>query len=87
MVGEVGACDGGGLGVDLGVQALELVRVTLECARVGSDLGSVVVLHNAKFERVLLAHASAGGGHVIKACVNAVVLGWLWLVEPVLIGK
>ncbi len=34
MVGEVGACDGGGLGVDLGVQALELARMTLEGARV-----------------------------------------------------
>ncbi len=26
MIGEVGACDGSGLGVDLGVQALELAR-------------------------------------------------------------
>ncbi len=33
MVGEVSACDGGGLGVDLGVQALELARMTFKCAR------------------------------------------------------
>jgi hypothetical protein len=33
MVGEVGAGDGCGLGVDLGVQALELARMTLKCAR------------------------------------------------------
>ena len=72
MVGEVGARDGGGLGVDLGVQALELVCMTLEGARVGGDLGSVLVLHDAQFERVLLAHVSAGDGHVIKTCVHAV---------------
>jgi hypothetical protein len=72
MVGEVGACDGGGLGVDLGVQALELALMTLEGARMGSNLGCVLVLHDAQFERVLLAHDSAGGGHVIKACVLAV---------------
>ncbi len=45
MVGEVGARDGGGLGVDLAVQALELACMTLEGARVGGDLGSVLVLH------------------------------------------
>ncbi len=78
MVGEVGACDGGGLGVDLGVQALELAGMTLKNARVGSNLGSVLVLHDAKFERVLLAHASAGGGHVIKECVHAVEFVWFW---------
>ncbi len=39
MIGEVGACDGGGLCVDLGVQALELARMTLEGARVGCNLG------------------------------------------------
>jgi hypothetical protein len=65
--------------------------MTLEGARVGGDLGSVLVLHDMQFERVLLAHVSAGDGHVIKTCVHAVdlcvVLGWLWLVEPVLIGK
>ncbi len=38
MVGEVGARDGGGLGVDLGVQALELACMTLEGAR-GRRLG------------------------------------------------
>ncbi len=57
MVGEVGACDGCGLGVDLCVQALELARMTLKCVIVGGDRGSVLVLHNAKFERMLLAHA------------------------------
>jgi hypothetical protein len=80
----VGAGDGGGLGVDLGVQALELARMTLKGARVDGDLGSVLVLHDVQFERVLLAHVSPGNGHVIKACVHAwsslwalVVLGWL----------
>ncbi len=43
MFGEVGACNSGGLGVDLGVQALELARMTFECVRVGGDLGSVLV--------------------------------------------
>ncbi len=43
MVGEVGACDDGGLGVDLGVHALKLARVTLNGARVGGDLGRVLV--------------------------------------------
>ncbi len=47
MVGEVGACDGDGLGVDLGVQAWELARMTFKCARVGGDLGRVLVLHDA----------------------------------------
>jgi hypothetical protein len=73
MVGEDGASDGGGLGVDLGVQALELACMTLEGARVGGDLGSVLVLHDAQFERVLLAHVSAGDGHVVKACVHALL--------------
>ncbi len=51
MVSEVGACDGGGLGIDLGVQALELARMTFKCARVGGYPGSVLVLHDsdAKF--------------------------------------
>ncbi len=79
MVGEVGASDGNGLCIDLGVQVLERACMTLEGARVGGDLGSVLV-----------PHVSAGDGHVIKACVHA----WLslcfcgfGLVEPVLIGK
>ncbi len=40
----------------------------------GGNLGCVLVLHDAQFERVLFAHVqvSAGGGHVIKACVHAV---------------
>ena len=38
MVGEVGASDGGGLLVDLGVKALELARMTLKGAR-GRRLG------------------------------------------------
>jgi hypothetical protein len=55
MLGEVGTCDGGGLGVDLGqtwragpLQALELARVTLNGARVGGDLGSALVLYDAQ---------------------------------------
>ncbi len=67
MVGEVGAGDGGGLGVDLGVKALELALMTLKGARMDGDLGSVFVLHGTQFEGVLLAHVSAGNGHVIKA--------------------
>ncbi len=39
------------------------------------DLVSVLVLHDTQFERVLLAHVSAGDGHVIKECVHA----WLSL--------
>ena len=90
MVGEVGAGDGGGLLVDLGVKALELARMTLKGARVGDDLGSVLVLHGAQFERVLLAHVGAGNEHVIKAGVHAWLSVWFCgfgLVEPVLIGK
>ncbi len=52
IMGGVGACYGDGLGVDLGVQALELACVTLNDARVGGDLGSVLVLYDAQFERV-----------------------------------
>ncbi len=52
--------------------------MTLEGARVGSNLGCVLVLHDAQFERVLLAHVGAGGGHVIKACIHAVKLVWFW---------
>jgi hypothetical protein len=77
MVGEVGARDGGGLGIDLGVQALEIACMTLEGARVGGDLGSVLVLHDVQFERVLLVHVSAGDGHIVKACVT--VHAWLSL--------
>ncbi len=60
------------------VQALELARVTLNGAHAGGDLGSVLVLHDAEFERVLLAHASAGDGHIIKPCVHAVEFVWFW---------
>jgi hypothetical protein len=80
MVCEVGAGDGGDLGVDLGVQALELARMTLKGARLDDDLGSVLVLHDAQFERVLLAHVSAGDSHVIKACVHAWSSLWLFVV-------
>jgi hypothetical protein len=64
----------------------------LKGARVGGDsgLGSVLLLHDAQFERMLLAHVSAGDGHVIKACVHAWSSLWICgfgLVEPVLIGK
>jgi hypothetical protein len=78
MFGEVEACNGCRLGVDLGVQAPELARVTLNCARVGGDLGSELVLHDAQFERVLIAHASAVGCYVIEECVHAVEFVWVW---------
>ncbi len=66
--------------------------MTFKGARVGGDLGSVRVLHDAQFERVLLAHASAGDGHVTvtvitgKACVHAwssLCFCGFGLVEPV----
>ncbi len=72
MVGEVGACNGDGLGIDLGVQALELARMTFKCARVGGDLGSVLVLHDAKFERVLVARA--GGAAAAMSSRRAYML-------------
>jgi hypothetical protein len=56
-----------GLAAVDGVKALELARMTFEGARVDGHLGSVLVLHDAQFERVLLAHVSAGNDHVIKA--------------------
>ncbi len=74
MLGEVGSYNGSGLCVDLGVRALELARVTLNSARVGGDLGSVLVLHEAQFELVLLADASVVSCHVIEACIHAVEL-------------
>ncbi len=52
--------------------------MTLEGARVGSNLGCVLVLHDAQFERVLLAHVRAGCCHVINACVHAVEFVWFW---------
>ncbi len=64
------------LGVDLGVQALELARTPFKCARVGGNLGCILVLHDAQFECVPLAHVSAGGGHVVKACVPTVEFVW-----------
>ncbi len=72
MVGEVGACNGGGLGVDLGVQALELALMTLKGARVGGNLGCVLVLHDAQFERVSFTNASGVGGNGGSECVHAV---------------
>jgi hypothetical protein len=56
--------------------------MTLKGARVDGDLGSVLMLHGAQFERVLLAHVSAGNGHVIKARVHAwssVWFLWFWI--------
>ncbi len=70
MLCEVGACDGGRLGVDPGVQASELARVTLNGARVGCELGSILVLHEAQFERMPFADASSVGDDVIEACVH-----------------
>ncbi len=47
MINDVGACNGNGLRVDLGVQALELACVTLNGALVDGNLGSVLMLYNA----------------------------------------
>ncbi len=52
MVGEVGAGGGDGLGFDLGVQLLELARMTLKGARVDGDLGGVLVLHESALRAV-----------------------------------
>ncbi len=49
--------------------------------RVGGDLGSVLVLYAAQFERVPLADASAVSGNVIKVCVELP-----WMVELVMCG-
>jgi hypothetical protein len=78
MVGVVAAGDGDGLGLDLGVEVFELARMTLNGAGVGGDLGGVLVLHDAQFERVLLAQVGAGDGLVIiiiKGCVIIIVHG------------
>ncbi len=50
---EVSACDGGGLSVDLGVQALDLAHMTLKCTRVGGNLGGVLVLHVVSARRAV----------------------------------
>ncbi len=68
---EVGACDGGGLGDDLGVQALELARMMLNGARMGGNLGGVLlVLRDTQFERVSFANAIGVSGHGSGACVH-----------------
>jgi hypothetical protein len=44
---------------------------------VGGDLGGVLVLHDAQFERVLLAQVGAGNGLVIiiiKGCVIIIIV-------------
>jgi hypothetical protein len=90
MVGEVGAGDGGGLGVDLGVQALELARMTLKGARVDGDLGSVLVLHDERLSACslrMLARAMAMSSR--RAYMLGRVCGYLcfWVGGAVLIGK
>ena len=58
MVSEVGAGDGGGLDVDLGVQALELARMAFNCTHMGGDLGCILVVDHAQLERVSVVRAS-----------------------------
>ncbi len=72
MVGEVGAGGGDGLGVDLGVQVLELARMTLKGARVDGDLGGgLVLLHAATcpLEEITLMFY-----HGIKHTKNLIVI-------------
>ncbi len=73
MVGEVGACDDGGLGVDLGVHATPCVGA---CARDAQRRARGRRSGQSTCERVLLVHPGAGGGHVIKACEHAVEFVW-----------
>jgi hypothetical protein len=64
---------------------------------VGGDLGGVLVLHDAQFERVLLAQVGAGDDGlviiIIKGCVIIIVHGGCLVfvfgsvVVPVFIGK
>ncbi len=72
MLGEVSACDGGRLGVDLGVQEQEIARSTLNGARVGGNLGSVLVLHDTQFERVFLVDTSGVSGNGSGVCLHVV---------------
>ncbi len=79
MVGEVGAGGGGGLSVDLGVQALELARMTLKGARVDGDLGSVLVCTTRSLSACslrMLARAMAMSSR--RACMLGRVCGCLW---------
>jgi hypothetical protein len=54
------------------VQALDLARMVFKCARVGGDLGSVLVLHDMQFERVSFADASGVSGNGCSACLHVV---------------
>jgi hypothetical protein len=75
ILGEVGACNGGRLGVDLGVQALELARMTHKSACVGGNLSGVLVLHDMQLERVSFSNASGVSG---TAAVRASMVEFVW---------
>ncbi len=57
----VGASNSYSLGLILGMEQNELVLVAFERARVGSDLGGVLVVDDAQFEGVPYADASCYG--------------------------
>ncbi len=48
---EVGACDGGGLALDLPLQLEELLGVQADDARVGGNLGGVLVVDSKERAR------------------------------------
>ncbi len=63
-------------------------------ARVGGDLGGVLVVDGAHFEDVPCVDASGVGGdgggvcvHFLCMVLNMCGFGWLWQAELVLIGK
>ncbi len=60
----VGAGDGDGLALDLllNLKLQELLGVQADDARVGSDLGSVLVMNDAQFERVSFVDAGGVSG-------------------------
>ncbi len=76
-----------GLRPDLVVAPHEGFGVAPDGARVVGDLGSVLVQTDAQYERVGLVLTDVVVGGV---CVHLVAMrgfGWLWLVDPVLIGN
>jgi hypothetical protein len=59
---RVGASDRNGLSLNLGVEPSLLARVAFNGARMGGDLGGVLVVDDAHFERIGVVRANAVGG-------------------------
>ncbi len=72
MLSEVGACNGSGLCVDLGVQALELARMTLKRARVGGNY-LCCMMHRLSACPLRMQAASAA-----MAAVHAFMVEFVW---------